>query len=124
MDHLAHCGLFRSGCAHRRRLGRGDEASRTGGLHLLRIAATHGHRHGAVLAQQGRQRLEVDGRLCIAHLYQVNQHGIVVEQLRITAEALGKLARQLLGICRPQRKCDHRQLGAFHIKTAALRRFT
>ena len=86
-----------------------------GRLHLRGIAATHGHRLGAVAAQQLHQGGEVDGLLFGLHGREVDQHRVVVEKLGVVGAAGGQLGRNGGDVHRLEHHGHHGQLRALEV---------
>ena len=68
-------------------------ARRMGGLHLCGTAAAHGHRQGAVLAQQGGHCVEIDRFGRFAQGRQINQPGSLSKP-RVGGQAFGQVDDQ------------------------------
>lgn len=81
---------------------------------------TDGNRHGAVVAQGLDQGREVDFFLCFAHLAEVDQHRIVVEEIRVIGQAASQILRQCLHVGAAKHDGKHRQLRALEVKAGAL----
>ena len=87
--------------------------------HLLDRAIADRHRHSAVALEQLDQLGEINGICAVTHMLQIDQHGVVVEEIGIVCQALCQVRCQHRDLGVPQCHGHHGKLCTFKIKAGS-----